>query len=109
MAVSYSKRPKILAVLHQEGSSAGRVGMKLEEMGYRIEACRPALGDELPETLEEYAGAAIFGGPMSANDPDDFIKREISLPSQRALTVARAGVGNTGPGPGGFSRQPICW
>lgn len=77
MATQFSKKPKILAVLHQEGSSAGRVGMMLEDMGYRIEACRPALGDELPQTLEDYAGAAIFGGPMSANDPDDFIKREI--------------------------------
>jgi GMP synthase (glutamine-hydrolysing) len=27
--------------------------------------------------LAEHAGAVIFGGPMSANDEDDFIRREI--------------------------------
>lgn len=51
--------------------------MMLEDMGYRIEACKPPIGDELPETLEDYAGAIVFGGPMSANDPDEFVKREI--------------------------------
>ncbi len=25
----------------------------------------------------DHAGAVIFGGPMSANDPDDFVRREI--------------------------------
>ncbi len=70
-------KQKVLAILHQEGSSAGRVGMELENLGYQIEACRPALGDDLPETLEDYAGAVIFGGPMSANDKDEFIRREI--------------------------------
>ncbi len=73
----YQDRPKILVVMHQEGSSPGRVGMMLEAMGYRLEACRPPLGEELPETLEGYEGAVVFGGPMSANDPDEFVKREI--------------------------------
>lgn len=63
--------------MHQEGSTPGRVGMMLQDMGYHLIACRPPLGDELPETLEGYAGAIVFGGPMSANDPDEFIKREI--------------------------------
>lgn len=27
--------------------------------------------------MDDHVGAVIFGGPMSANDPDDFIKREI--------------------------------
>ena len=31
----------------------------------------------LPETLDGHAGAVIFGGPMSANDPDDYVRREI--------------------------------
>lgn len=72
-----SKKPKILAVMHQEGSTPGRVGMMLEDMGYVIEGCRPAIGEELPETLEGYAGAIVFGGPMSANDNEEFIKAEI--------------------------------
>ena len=77
MSEVYRKKPKILAIMHQEGSSPGRVGMMLEDMGYRIEACKPPLGEQLPDSLEDYAGAVIFGGPMSANDPDEFVKREI--------------------------------
>ncbi|MEO0328490.1 MAG: glutamine amidotransferase [Pseudomonadota bacterium] len=70
-------KPKILTIMHQEASTPGRVGMVLEDMGYQLEACRPPLGQELPETLDHYAGAIVFGGPMSANDNDEFIKREI--------------------------------
>jgi GMP synthase (glutamine-hydrolysing) len=35
------------------------------------------IGDRLPETLSEHAGAVIFGGPPSANDKDEHIRREI--------------------------------
>ena len=69
-------RPRILAVLHQELSSPGRVGQVLVSAGFDLDIRRPPLGDPLPETLEHHAGAVIFGGPMSANDPDDYIKRE---------------------------------
>lgn len=69
-------RPKILTVLHQERSSCGRVGMLLEEMGYELDIRRPPLGDELPKTMQEHKGAIIFGGPMSANDNDEFVTRE---------------------------------
>lgn len=67
----------ILIVLHQERSTPGRVGQMLVEKGYSLDIRRPALGDELPDTLASHDGAVIFGGPMSANDPDAFIKREI--------------------------------
>lgn len=67
----------ILIVLHQEGSSPGRVGQILVESGFELDIRRPALGDALPETLEHHAGAVVFGGPMSANDSDDFVRREI--------------------------------
>ena len=70
-------KPKILCVLHQESSSCGRVGMRLAEMGYAIDIVRPPLGGQLPETLENHAGAVIFGGPMSANDSDEYVRREI--------------------------------
>jgi GMP synthase (glutamine-hydrolysing) len=69
-------RPKILIVLHQETSSPGRVGQLLTEKGFGLDIRRPPLGDHLPETLEAHAGAVIFGGPMSANDDDEAIKRE---------------------------------
>lgn len=66
----------ILIVLHQEHSTPGRVGLRLAERGYRLDIRRPRFGDALPETLADHAGAIIFGGPMSANDADDFIRRE---------------------------------
>jgi len=71
------KRP-VLIVLHQERSSPGRVGQLLVEKGYRLDIRRPVLGDRLPSTLAEHAGAVVFGGPMSANDTDDFVKTEIN-------------------------------
>jgi len=70
-------RPRILMVLHQETSSCGRLGMMLQAMGYELDICRPPMGQKLPETLEHHAGAVIFGGPMSANDNEEYIKREI--------------------------------
>ena len=71
-----SFRPKILTVLHQETSSAGRVGQMLLASGFDLDIRRPPLGDALPDTLENHAGAVVFGGPMSANDPDEFVRRE---------------------------------
>jgi len=67
----------VLIVLHQETSTPGRVGNALRALGYRLDIRRPRFGDRLPETLDEHAGAVIFGGPMSANDCDDYIRREI--------------------------------
>lgn len=76
-AVPMGLRPKILVVLHQETSSPGRVGQALTRRGFALDVRRPPLGDPLPATLADHAGAVIFGGPMSANDPDPFIRREI--------------------------------
>jgi GMP synthase (glutamine-hydrolysing) len=67
----------ILIILHQERSTPGRVGYALERLGYRLDVRRPRFGDPLPTTLEDHAAAIIFGGPMSANDEDDFIRQEI--------------------------------
>ncbi len=69
--------PKILVVLHQENSNPGRVGQQLIKRGFELDIRRPRFGDPLPETLQDHAGSVIFGGPMSANDTDDFIKQEI--------------------------------
>lgn len=49
----------------------------LLQKGCELDIRRPRFGDPLPETMDNHAGAIIFGGPMSANDPDDFIKQEI--------------------------------
>jgi GMP synthase (glutamine-hydrolysing) len=70
-------RLPILIVLHQEHSTSGRVGYALKNLGYELDVRRPRFGDALPATMHEHAAAVIFGGPMSANDGDDFIRREI--------------------------------
>lgn len=70
------ERP-ILIVLHQESSSAGRVGQMLTQLGFALDIRRPPLGCRLPECLDDHAGAVVFGGPMSANDPDDYVNHEI--------------------------------
>jgi GMP synthase (glutamine-hydrolysing) len=69
---------QILIVLHQEHSTSGRVGHALKGLGYQLDVRRPRFGDRLPATMSEHAAAVIFGGPMSANDEDDFIRREIA-------------------------------
>jgi GMP synthase (glutamine-hydrolysing) len=67
----------VLIVLHQETSTPGRVGNALRLLGHPLDVRRPRFGDPLPATLDDHAGAVIFGGPMSANDPDDYVRREI--------------------------------
>ncbi len=69
----------VLLILHQEHSTAGHVGRLLAKRGHPLDIRRPRYGDPLPDTLAGHAGTVIFGGPMSANDGDDYIKREIAL------------------------------
>ena len=82
----------VLIVLHQETSTPGRVGNALRALGHPLDIRRPRFGDPLPETLDDHAGAVIFGGPMSANDADDYVRREIDwigVPLARAAAVPR--------------------
>src|SRR5262245_42887399 len=67
----------MLLVLHQELSTSGRVGQHFAKRGFALDIRRPRLGDALPDTLEHHAGAVIFGGPQSANDADEFVRREV--------------------------------
>lgn len=66
----------VLIILHQEHSTPGRVGRLLLERGVPLDIRRPRFGDSLPETMDGHSGAIIFGGPMSANDGDDWLKAE---------------------------------
>jgi GMP synthase (glutamine-hydrolysing) len=79
----------VLIVLHQEKSTPGRVGNVLRALGYRLDIRRPRFGDPLPETLDAHAGAIIFGGPMSANDPDDYVRQEIAGSRFRCASSGR--------------------
>jgi GMP synthase (glutamine-hydrolysing) len=70
------KKPALI-VMHQENSNPGHVGQWLLRNGFPLDIRKPRFGDALPETMAGHCGAVIFGGPMSANDADDFIRREI--------------------------------
>jgi GMP synthase (glutamine-hydrolysing) len=70
-------KPPVLIVLHQEMSTPGRVGNALRRLGYPLDIRRPRFGEPLPETMADHAGVAIFGGPMSANDSEEWVRREI--------------------------------
>jgi GMP synthase (glutamine-hydrolysing) len=73
---SPAKKP-VLIVLHQENSNPGHVGQWLVRNGYPLDIRKLRFGEPLPSTLAEHCGAVIFGGPMSANDKDEFVRREI--------------------------------
>ena len=70
-------RPPVLIVLHGELSTPGRIAIQLRNRDIPLDVRRPRFGDALPDTLEEHTGAIIFGGPQSANDDDEVVKREI--------------------------------
>ena len=70
---------KALLILHQKRSVAGDIEIKLKSRGYILDFCRPPLGQEIPKNLNIYSLVVIFGGPMSANDKDDFILNEINF------------------------------
>ena len=70
-----SKRP-VCIVLHQEHSNPGHVGQWFLRNGHALDIRKPRFGEPLPETLELHCGAVIFGGPMSANDRDEFLIKE---------------------------------
>ena len=70
---------KALLILHQKKSVAGDIEIKLKKRGYSLHFCRPPLGQKLPNNLLNYSLVVIFGGPMSVNDKDDYILKEINF------------------------------
>jgi GMP synthase (glutamine-hydrolysing) len=69
---------EILVLLHQAHSTTGRVGRLLRSFGYALDIRYPLSGDDLPHSLDRYAGVVVFGGPMSATDSDVQLRREIN-------------------------------
>jgi GMP synthase (glutamine-hydrolysing) len=67
----------VLLILHQHHSNPGHVGQWFRRNGYALDIRRHFAGDPLPKTLVGHAGAVIFGGPQSANDCIDYIRREV--------------------------------
>lgn len=77
MTTSLTACGRILVILHQEQSSTGRFGRILQAQGRRLDIRRPRFGDPLPATLQDHDGAIVFGGPMSVNDEQAWLRREI--------------------------------
>jgi GMP synthase (glutamine-hydrolysing) len=77
MMLERVQRNKVLIVLHQDHSTPGRIGTLLAQRGFTLDVRRPSLGESLPATLAEHAGAIVFGGPMGVNDGLDWVRREI--------------------------------
>ncbi len=70
-------RKPVLIIVHQAHSNPGHVGQWFVRNGHAIDLRRHYDGERLPETLADHCGAVIFGGPQSANDKTEFIRREI--------------------------------
>ncbi|MGO9232809.1 MAG: glutamine amidotransferase [Methylocella sp.] len=70
-------RRRVLIILHQKHSTPGRLGRILRAQGCELDCRCPRFGDPLPKTLRDYAGVIVFGGPMSVNDEDAWLRREI--------------------------------
>ena len=63
-----SNKHPVLLVVHREASRPGQVEHALNAKGWPTERCCLDAGNRLPACMDEYSGAVIFGGPMSAND-----------------------------------------
>lgn len=61
---------RLLLVMQAPDASAGRCRRKLRERGYQLDYCYPQAGQALPAVMDGYAGAVVFGGPMSVNDDE---------------------------------------
>ncbi|MCZ2327875.1 glutamine amidotransferase [Bartonella sp. F02] len=72
-----NNKPRIAVVLHRQFVYTGRLGQFLQQNGFILDIYRPIFGQKLPNTLENYAGVVILGGPMSVNDKDAYICKEI--------------------------------
>ncbi len=77
MPADLNFRRRILIILHQKDSSPGRLGQLLRAQGCELDCRRPCFGEPLPKTLRNYAGVIVFGGSMSVNDEDAWLRREI--------------------------------
>ena len=67
-----------LFILHQKSSEAGSIASKLKKRGFIFEIVRPSLGEDLQTNLKKYSAIVVFGGPMSVNDKDDYMQKEIA-------------------------------
>lgn len=71
------RRLPVLMIGHHAGANPSHVGSWLQANGFELDIRVPRLGAALPETMDGHSGVVIFGGPMSATEPVDYMKQEI--------------------------------
>jgi GMP synthase (glutamine-hydrolysing) len=69
---------QILTLIHKDTTVPGLVGRKLATFGYELDIRAPIFGDALPDDLDRYAGVVVFGGPMSVNDTEPYLQKEMA-------------------------------
>jgi len=53
-------------------------------------SARPRRDDRLPESVDGHAGTVTFGGPQSADGPDDFVRCEIGWVGRTPVVEAQS-------------------
>ncbi|HEX7027798.1 MAG TPA: type 1 glutamine amidotransferase [Gammaproteobacteria bacterium] len=64
---------------HVDCEGPGYLGRVLERHGIDYRLIAIDRGDPIPENVNGTSALVFMGGPMSANDPDDWIQRELAL------------------------------
>jgi len=73
---------RFLVLQHLKIEPPALIGVCLRNKGHTFESVRIGKGQTIPDTLTDYAGLIVMGGPMSANDDLPFIREEINLLQQ---------------------------
>ncbi|WP_203337696.1 type 1 glutamine amidotransferase [Nocardioides limicola] len=58
--------PTVLVIGHVAQLSLDRLELAAKEHGLALQVVRPALGEQLPATVDDQAGVVVLGGPQSA-------------------------------------------
>lgn len=67
---------------HIECEGPGYLGKVLQQSQVESQLIAIDQHDAMPDTLRDYSGVIIMGGPMSVNDDDEWIKQETRLIQQ---------------------------
>src|SRR5258708_24162226 len=73
--------PRVLFIQHGEYDRPGLFATVLQELGVSVEIVHPSRGEAVPEWPEPWAGLALGGGAMSADEEAEypFLRQETAL------------------------------
>ena len=77
---------KALIILHQSRSSYGDVGIKLKQRGFKLDIKKPALGESLPQNMNDH-DVAIMSEMFQKDSP----------PQQDATSMKTSVISNLEP------------